>query len=155
MSRQDRYWDSSTFIAFFREEEGRVDLCRAIIDAAFNGDVRIVTSTLTFSEVVHIRHRERLTAEMEDELRAFFEYDFIVPVVLDRAVSEYARELMWRHPHLRPYDANHLSSAYHAGVNIIDSFDDDFLRLDGQFTGIDGSPIHIGHPSGWNLSLDL
>ncbi len=58
MSRQDRYWDSSTFIAFFREEEGRVDLCRAIIDAAINGEVRIVTSTLSFSEVVHIRHRE-------------------------------------------------------------------------------------------------
>ncbi len=130
MSKQDRYWDSSTFIAFFREEEGRVDLCRAIIDAAINGEVRIVTSTLSFSEVVHIRGYERLTPELEDELRAFFEYDFIVPVVLDRTISEYARELMWRHSHLRPYDANHLSSAYHAGVNIIDSVDPIFSNTD-------------------------
>lgn len=154
MSRQDRYWDSSTFIAFFREEEGRVDLCQAVIDAAIAGNVRIITSTLAFSEVVHIRHRERLTEDMEEELRDFFEYDFIVPVVLDRSVSEYARELMWRHRHLRAYDANHLSSAYHAGVNIIDSFDDDFLRLDGQFRGMDGSVIHIGHPAG-QISLDF
>ncbi len=143
---QDRYWDSTAFIAFLKPEPGRVDACEAVIELAKKGDFRIVTSTLTFSEVVHIRGRERMTPEMEDTLKGFFEYPFIVPVTLNRAVSEYARELMWRHSHLRPYDANHLASAFFAGVHTIDFYDDDFLRLNGTFAASDGSLIRIGHP---------
>lgn len=146
MSANDRYWDSTAFIAFLKPEPERVDACEAVIDAAKSGAFRIITSTLTFSEVVHVRGREKMNASMEDTLRGFFEHPFIVPVTLTRAVSEHARELMWRHSHLRPYDANHLASAYFAGVHTVDSYDDDFLKLNGTFAAADGSLIRIGHP---------
>ena len=146
MSIQRRYWDSTAFIAFFAEEEGRVDLCQGVLDAAERDEVEIVTSALTLSEVVHIRGRERLDAELEDQLVAFFEQPYIIIVDLIRDVSENARELLWRHGHLRAYDANHIATAIYANVAIIDSFDDDFLRLDGQLQTLDGVNIRIGHP---------
>ena len=82
MSIQRRYWDSTAFIALFAEEEGRVDLCQGVLDAAERDEVEIVTSALTLSEVVHIRGRERLNAELEDQLVAFFEQPYIIIVDL-------------------------------------------------------------------------
>jgi len=94
MSKQRRYWDSTAFIAFFAEEEGRVDLCQGVLDAAERDEVEIVTSSLTLSEVVHIRGRERLTPEIEETLVAFFEQPYIIIVDLIRDISESARELL-------------------------------------------------------------
>ena len=146
MSIQRRYWDSTAFIALFAEEEDRVDQCQGVLDAAERDEVEIVTSALTLSEVVHIRGRERLDADLEDRLVAFFEQPYIIIVDLTRDISESARELLWRHRHLRPKDANHLATAIYANVAIIDAFDDDFLRLDGQLQTLDGVAIRIGHP---------
>lgn len=142
----DRYWDSSAFIAYFKEEPGRVDLCQAVIDVAQRGQTRIITSALTLSEVVHIKGYEKLTPDFESDLGAFFEHDFLVLVDLNRAISEFARQLMWRH-RLRAYDANHLSTAIHADVHFVDAFDDKLLKQDGKFNRADGTPIRIGHPN--------
>lgn len=152
MSKHDRYWDSSAFLAFFKEEEGRFQRCKAVLEAAEKGKVRIITSTLSFSEVVYVNGKQQLTEEIEERLRAFFEHEYIVPVDLNRSVSEYARELLWRHTHLRPYDANHLSTACHAGCTIVDAFDNDFIKLNGEFDGFDEQPIRIGPP---NLPVQL
>lgn len=151
----DRYWDSSTFIAYFKEEEGRVDLCQAVIDAATRGQTRIITSALTLSEVVHIKGYEKLTPDLEDDLEAFFEHEFLILVDLNRAISEFARKLMWKHG-MRAYDANHLSTAIHADVHFVDAFDDGFLKQDGKFTRSDGTPIRVGHPNlPFQTSLEL
>ncbi|MEM9997392.1 MAG: type II toxin-antitoxin system VapC family toxin [Bacteroidota bacterium] len=141
-----RYWDSSAFIAYFKAEEGRVELCQAVIDEAKRGQTRIITSALTLSEVVHIKGYEKLTQDLENDLESFFEHDFVVLVDLNRAISEYARKLMWRHG-LRAYDANHLSSAIHADVHFVDAFDDKLLKQDGKFSRSDGTPIRIGYPN--------
>lgn len=146
MRAGDRYWDSSVFIAYFEEEEGRFEWCEAVIEAAQRGDARIITSTISFCEVIYINGRDLMNEEIEERLKAFFELPFIVPVVLERAVAEDARELIWRHRHLKPKDAIHVSSARHAGVNVIDAYDGDFLKLNGTITGFDGAPIRIGHP---------
>ena len=156
MSVQRRYWDSTAFIAFFADEKGRVDLCQGVLDAAEQDEVQIVTSALTLSEVVHIRGRERLTPELEQTLVAFFEQPYIIVVDLIRDISENARELLWRYQHLRPKDANHLATAIYANVAIIDAFDEDFLRLDGQLQTLDGTPIRIGYPDlPYQTRLDL
>ena len=142
----DRYRDSSAFIAYFKEEEGRVDLCQAVIDAATQGRTRIISSALTLSEVVHIKGYEKLTPDLEGELEAFFEHEFLVLVDLNRAISEFARKLMWQHG-MRAYDANHLSTAIHADVHFVDAFDNGFLKQDGKFTRSDGTPIRVGYPN--------
>jgi predicted nucleic acid-binding protein len=40
------------FIAYFQEEEGRVDSCEAVLELAEQGKVLFVTSALTLSEVL-------------------------------------------------------------------------------------------------------
>jgi hypothetical protein len=44
------YWDSATFLAYFQQEEGRVDLCRGTLERAEMGEVCIITSALTIAE---------------------------------------------------------------------------------------------------------
>lgn len=149
MAKSDRYWDSSAFIAFFKEEEGRFENCEAVLRAAEQGQLRIITSTLTYSEVILTRRGKGpqiLSREDEEMLRDFFQYEFIVPVDLNRRVSEDARELMWRHTHLKAYDANHLASARYAGVSLVESFDGDFLKLDGKIRNYEGQQIRIQQP---------
>lgn len=147
MSRlPDRYWDSSTFLAYFKEEENRVELCQAVIDLAKEGRVRIITSALTLSEVVHIKGHEKLTPDLELELEAFFEHEFLILVDLTRSISEHARRLMWEH-RLTVYDANHMATAIHADVEFVDAFDKRLIKQNGMFSNTSGKPIRVGPPN--------
>jgi len=45
------YWDASVFLAWLNKEEGRFYICDAILKAAEEGQVKIVTSAITLVEV--------------------------------------------------------------------------------------------------------
>jgi predicted nucleic acid-binding protein len=55
MSIELIYWDSATFLAYFQQEPGRVDLCRGTLERAEAGEVGIVTSTLSIAECLWLR----------------------------------------------------------------------------------------------------
>jgi predicted nucleic acid-binding protein len=55
MSVELVYWDSATFLAYFQQEAGRVDLCRGTLERAEGGEVAIITSALTIAECLWLR----------------------------------------------------------------------------------------------------
>ena len=140
------YWDASCFLAFLLEEEGRVDACEEVLNRAKAGEFLIFTSFLSLSEVVHLKGKPKLTQDNEQMLRDFFEHPFFRFVTVDRRVAEMARQLMWKHPHLRAYDANHIASAYSVGIQKIHAYDADFKKCNGLIVGASGDVIRITEP---------
>jgi predicted nucleic acid-binding protein len=95
-----RYWDSCAFIGLLKAEEDKIEVCREIVHQAARGESRIVTSALTFIEVVHLGSRHEITSQDEERLSAFFEHDYISVINVDRRVGELARRLLWHYDHL-------------------------------------------------------
>ncbi|MGH7949490.1 MAG: PIN domain-containing protein, partial [Candidatus Binataceae bacterium] len=62
---------------------------------------------------------------------------------LDRSVAEYARQLIWQYPALKPKDSIHVATAIKEKLPVLDSFDDGLLSLDGA---IGTPPLPIGKP---------
>ena len=128
-----RYWDSSCFIAWLKPEEDRYDACREVIRAAERGGVQIVTSTISLTEVIKLNKGPIVLPQtMERTISDFFKQEYIVLIQLTRFIAESARALVWKYPALRPKDAIHAATALYAGIPDLDTFDRDFLPLDGQ-----------------------
>lgn len=105
------YWDSCVFIDTLQKTPGRYEDLRKILSEAQNGTVVIVTSTVTLTEV-HFFDRDptKELAEQAEQIRAFFESDFIELWPLDRSVAEDAACICRDHA-LHPLDAIHLATA--------------------------------------------
>ncbi len=75
-----RYWDSDACIAYLAEEaiDNRVDRCRAVIESAERGEVRIVVSALTLTEVIWLKGHRKITEDKERTIRDFFLHEWIV-----------------------------------------------------------------------------
>lgn len=147
----DRYWDSNCFIAIFENEIGRVDNCKSVLLAAKRGELRIITSALTLTEVIKIKGKP-IKAEAEDRIRAFFEHEWIIVRDVDRFIAEQARDFIWKH-NLQPYDAIHLATAYKHKLRFLDTYDHaDLGKLDQKI----GSPqMTIGEPPLIPYQVDL
>ncbi|MCL2503359.1 MAG: PIN domain-containing protein [Coriobacteriia bacterium] len=140
-----RYWDSSCFIAWFNEEAERVEACEGVVQEARAGDIRILTSAITLTEVIKPAKTGTLAVyrNKDEDINRFFEQPFVVVRNADRAVCEEARRLIWQHRHLNRNDAIHVATAMLTGnVLALDTFDDDMLRID----GIGNPPLKIGRP---------
>lgn len=125
-----RYWDSSVFLDWIKEEPGHADTCDKIIADAQAGKCVILTSAVTLAEVTK-RRRGPLAVEPETEAKitAFFKNDYIVVIPADRVVTEHARRLIWEFPYLKARDAIHIATALIASANVIEAYDADFLRM--------------------------
>lgn len=143
MSKDRRYWDSNAFLGWFNGEPDKVDACGGVIRACERGDIEIVTSAVTLTEVIKVKGEPSLKEEDEEKIKSFFENDYILIANLDRFVGEKARHLIWKHGHLKPKDALHVASALHTDCIVLDTFDSDLLKLNGK---LDGTLIHIGVP---------
>lgn len=144
MSAQDRrYWDSCAFLGWLKDEPDKVDECESVIRAAERGELKIVTSAVTLTEVVKLKGQPRLSEGDEERIKAFFEQPYILIANLDRFVAEEARKLCWKFDSLKPKDALHVASALETGCANLDTFDIGLLKLNGQLTGV---LLHIGRP---------
>ena len=125
------YWDASVFHALFGMEAGRVEGCKEIEKAAQEGLVQIYTSTISFVECVWIKGKpDKFDPAHEAILSAYFAHKYIRPILCDRQIAESARQLIWRHPHLKPKDAIHVASALSQQVDVLHTYDnDDLVKL--------------------------
>lgn len=136
------YWDSCTFLAYLKAEADKVDDCVTVLKHAENGNIKIVTSSLTLVEVIKLKKREPISREDEERIRRFFMHKWLILQDVDRKISELARELIWEHG-LQTYDSVHVATAIRAKVSRIDTFDDQLIKLSGKL----GEPnIIIGRP---------
>ncbi|MCK4606783.1 MAG: type II toxin-antitoxin system VapC family toxin [candidate division Zixibacteria bacterium] len=139
---KQRYWDSDVFLGLFNEEKDKVNKCKGVIRLAEDGEITIVTSALTLTEVVWIKGLPRLSEESEDKIRRFFEQGYIAVRPVDRVIAEDARQLIWKHG-VQPKDAIHVATALELELSVLDTFDGELHKLDGKL----GSPVlRIGPP---------
>jgi len=137
-----RYWDTTCFLGWLKNEPDKVDECRGIIQACENDKLKIVTSTLTLAEVLYLRPNAKIPKEESETIRAFFDHSYIITVPLDRMIAEKAQDLIWEYG-IKSKDAVHAASAIFSRVKILDTFDPDFNVMDNK---IGTPPLQIGRP---------
>ena len=138
-----RYWDSGVFLAWLLPEADRRAACESVIRAAEHGDVRIVTSAITLTEVIRLKDHPPLKRQQESKINAFFKHKYIIVRALDRPIAEFARQLIWEFPALKPKDSIHVATALRSKTPVVDSFDNDLLKLNEQ---LGSPPLRIGSP---------
>ncbi len=102
------YWDSNCFLALLNNEKDKIRLCRGTIQKAEAGKLLIVTSAITFIEVIKMKGKPALGRSAEKTIQEFFDNSFIKIHDVDREVGIKARELMWKYGALQTKDAIHL-----------------------------------------------
>jgi len=138
-----RYWDASAFIAVLNEEDERLQACIAVLNEAKRGELTIVTSAVTLTEVVKFDGERPIGREQAQVIRDFFMHEYISLRNADRKVCELAQDLIWDHSHLAYKDAIHVATAIRWHVPVIETYDDDFLKLNGM---IGTPPVIVRHP---------
>lgn len=131
MSVEKIYWDSDPFLGWLQAEEGKVDLCKGTIKRAEDGEVLIVTSALTITEVLWRRGGPKLPEEKLKLLRRFFRRSYIRVVNVSRIIAEEAQDVVMKY-NVRPKDAVHVATAIHHEINILETFDDGLLTQSGM-----------------------
>ncbi len=143
-SKEIHYWDACTFLALLKNEPDKISECTSVLKAALNQQVIIVTSALTFIEVVKLeKGKPKLPKENEEKIKAFFQHEWIYIYDVNRKIGELARELMWQYEALKWKDATHVATASIAKVNVLDTFDDGLIKLSGK---IGDPPLIIKKP---------
>ncbi len=141
MSRSSKplhYWDSCAFLALLKNEADKIDECKSVIKAAKDRKVTIVTSALTFIEVIKLeKGKPKLSKDVEEKIRDFFKHEWIYIYNVDRKIGELARDLMWQYEGLKPKDATHVATAVQAKVDVLETFDDGLIKLSGKV----GNPL--------------
>lgn len=138
-----RYWDSSCFLALINDEEN-ASTCEHILEAAKLGRTELCISPLVQVEVVRPKGSPTpLPATLREEVRSFFENDYIKWRMPDRKIANDAQTLCWEHP-IHPRDAVHLATAMDLNCDYLETYDRGLLRLDGS---IPGTKLRICRPA--------
>lgn len=122
------YFDSCVFLAWLREEQGRVDIVASLFQEAKDGKLKILTSTLAIAEVLNINGlKSPIPKENREMVKGLFANEWIFPENVTRRVSEVAQELVWEYG-IDPKDAIHIATAILHGVGTVYSYDDPLLK---------------------------
>ncbi len=126
MARELRYWDSACFLAMMKNEP-QSQHCDGVIQAAEAGEVLIVTSTWTLTEVIRIKGWDAMTATEDGVIRRFFERDYIALRAVTEEIGHLSRRLAWQQRYL-PKDAIHVATALDAKCEVLDTFDLNLIK---------------------------
>ncbi|MYB44034.1 MAG: type II toxin-antitoxin system VapC family toxin [Acidimicrobiia bacterium] len=140
MARELRYWDSVCFLAVMKDEP-KSQLCDGVIQAAEAGDVLIVTSTWTLTEVIRIKGWDSMTEAEDGVIRGFFERDYIALRAVTEEIGHLSRQLAWQQRY-SPKDAIHVATALDAKCAVLDTFDRNLIRRGAP----KGSDLRITRP---------
>ncbi|MBF0498982.1 MAG: PIN domain-containing protein [Candidatus Riflebacteria bacterium] len=138
--------DSCLFIALFKAEVGRAQICRAIIEDASTGKIHAGISTLAIAET-------RRPLGLEKDVSELLLQPFFRKSSLDLKIAKLARDLLEKIPGLKGADAVHLATAMDAGAKWLMTYDTQLLKCNrNPFVG----KIEITEPSRpWDSQLIL
>lgn len=123
-------WETSCFIARFNEEPERLEVCKAILEAAKKGDTQLYTSFMSLCEWVKIKGE--YPSEAEDTIAEFLQSPYINLVAIDWAISRITRDLVRRFK-INVRDAVHLATAIKIKADVLHTYDsDDLIKLNGK-----------------------
>lgn len=130
------YIDSCVFISYLKNEP-TAQQCEGLFDNAEKGNIELVTSSLTLTEVIKVQNNIVIPQNDQEKLKKFFLNKYISIANFERRIAENARELIWQYPHLKPKDAGHLATAIYLNISTLFSFDEHFLKLNGKIPNIE------------------
>ncbi len=131
MKGGDRYWDSDAFLGYLKGEPDKCSACEEVLSRAGKGEVTIVTSALTLTEVLFAKYHPKLPKIMREEIATFFDSDYIALSDVDITVAKLARDVVWDN-NIKPKDAIHVATALLWGVPLLNTFDGRLLKHDGK-----------------------
>lgn len=128
------YWDSCCFIDFLEGTE-RAEVLKGVVDLAEQGQLTIVTSVITITEVIKLNRGS--AADKEKIIDAFAQDDGFLVIDLTKHLAEEARDVIWQYSmEKHKWDAIHLASAKYFNqfhpLAEIHTFDRDLLKLNGR-----------------------
>jgi predicted nucleic acid-binding protein len=126
------YWDSCVFLAWVKEEPGRVGHVDALMDEETAGRLKIITSVLSITEVALAaagKDPNALNADFLKKIDALWLPPSPVTLAeFHRLIAADARDLIrksaGRLPTLKPPDAIHLSTVVRTGCDEFLTYDD-------------------------------
>lgn len=158
-----RYWDSCTILHWLQRDpdapldELATQIARGL-HLAQDGQLMIVVSAFTLTEVLHLRGEKSLPEDRRADVLRFFDRSSIVVRELDRRTGELARDLVWSHG-IDPKDSVHVATALRAESVALMETKDEPLRKKGPID-VDGYPalriVRPEYPESYEQgSLDL
>lgn len=146
------YWDSCPFIALIGNNEERRNMCRLIMKETEKGNLRIVTSALTFAEVIRPEPDGQpiLDTAQELEVLRFLDNEYIVVHGVDRQIGNMARQVA-RQTGLKPPDAIHVATALRIEAKVLHTYDRKMLSQNAQ---LGFPPLQIEEPR-WNVQSEM
>jgi predicted nucleic acid-binding protein len=140
------FWDSCRLLSktYQPAKLAEHDICQLCFQSAIDGQVEIVTSTITIAEVVKTEEliEPPVPETIREQMRILFNEPYITLISVDLARVQEARELIWKNSWLRPIDAIQISCALYSKVDELFSYDGNgakkgLLDLDGKL----GTPL--------------
>lgn len=136
------YLDSCFYLDYLKGDTPYHGALAAIIDAWKAGELEVVTSALTISEVLWVKCDDDGARMMIDRTREPEILDLFAPyaprklilVELDRAIGEASRQLVWD-KNIKPKDAIHVASALAGNAEVLFTFDKPLSRHSGTLGG--------------------
>ena len=148
------YWDSCVFISLIEKTPGRIDIIDELVTMAQNGELLIVTSTLTEAEIIKWPEDGISHEESNRKITDFFKNPWIVRRAVDtRVIGTTRRIRMTPQPKLQTPDAIHIATALIHEVTAFHTYDhkhliskDGLLSDDGKHFLKISEPEHPNKP---------
>lgn len=134
-------WDSCVIIDCLQQHAGKYPDIRPMLEQAERGELRIVVSEISVAEVVKLDKLTPAGISREDQVSKvaeWFDYSYVIPRVVDRAVSSLAARIKRQHG-VKTCDAVVLATAIRHAVPTVYTYDgtgksNGLLSLDGKIT---------------------
>lgn len=150
MKKKIVYWDSDCFLGLLNKEQDKIKKCQSVIREAEEGNLLIITSALTFIEVIKMKGKKHVPKKTEKTIQDFFLNTFMSIHNVDRKVGIKARDLMWKNKGLQPKDSIHIATAIIQKVPELHTFDKYLLSLDGK---IESPQLKICEPYVFQMEM--
>jgi predicted nucleic acid-binding protein len=130
------YADSCFFLAFFKEEVGRVDMVNDLFERAKNGEMKFAVSTLVLAETLNLQGKKSpIPKEQRELVRKLFLSDWIAGISVTRYIAERAQDMVWDHG-FHPKDAIHVATALTHKVSTFFTYDKGLITKSRALTDI-------------------